>query len=65
MFEQVGTKQQQLMLLSKSACKWEVKYSVFVPAIDYINYLVQQKAKQEDDLEKLRKEVKALRIMKE
>ena len=33
-------------------------------AIDYIQYLVQQKKKQEDELDVLRKEVMALKIMK-
>ena len=33
-------------------------------AIDYIQFLVQQKKKQEDELEGLRKEVMALKIMK-
>ena len=35
-----------------------------VSAIDYIQYLVQQKKKQEDELDSLRKEVMALKIMK-
>ena len=35
-----------------------------VAAIDYIHYLVQQKKKQEEDLDSLRKEVMALKIMK-
>lgn len=35
-----------------------------VPAIDYIQFLIQQKKKQEDDLDSLRKEVMALKIMK-
>ena len=36
----------------------------YFPAIDYIQFLVQQKKKQEEDLENLRKEVMALKIMK-
>ena len=33
-------------------------------AIDYIQYLQREKKKQEDDLDNLRKEVMALKIMK-
>ena len=33
-------------------------------AIDYIQFLIQQKKKQEDELDSLRKEVMALKIMK-
>ena len=35
-----------------------------VPAIDYIQWLIDQKKKQEEDLDSLRKEVMALKIMK-
>ena len=42
-----------------------IKPVLFVTtAIDYINFLVQQKSKQEEDLDNLRKEVMALKIMK-
>ena len=41
-----------------------VVYVVFLVAIDYINMLVKQKSKQEEDLDNLRKEVMALKIMK-
>lgn len=37
---------------------------LYFPAIDYIQFLVQQKKKQEDELDSLRKEVMALKIMK-
>ncbi|XP_072173662.1 max-like protein X isoform X1 [Diadema setosum] len=40
------------------------KATVLQRSIDYIQYLVQQKKKQEDELEALRKEVMALKIMK-
>ncbi|XP_013380190.1 max-like protein X isoform X2 [Lingula anatina] len=40
------------------------KAAVLQRSIDYIQYLVQQKKKQEEDLESLRKEVLALKIMK-
>jgi len=35
-----------------------------ISAIDYIQFLVGQKKKQEDELDSLRKEVMALKIMK-
>ena len=44
--------------------KGVVKNILFTTAIDYINFLVQQKSKQEEDLDNLRKEVMALKIMK-
>ena len=37
---------------------------IFTSAIDYIQFLIQQKKKQEDELDSLRKEVMALKIMK-
>ncbi|XP_052098104.1 max-like protein X isoform X3 [Mytilus californianus] len=40
------------------------KATVLQRSIDYIQYLVSQKKKQEDDLDNLRKEVMALKIMK-
>ncbi|XP_030828800.1 max-like protein X [Strongylocentrotus purpuratus] len=40
------------------------KATVLQRSIDYIQYLIQQKKKQEDELEALRKEVMALKIMK-
>ncbi|KAI0215086.1 Max-like protein X [Lamellibrachia satsuma] len=40
------------------------KATVLQRSIDYIHYLVQQKKKQEEDLDSLRKEVMALKIMK-
>lgn len=40
------------------------KAAVLQRSIDYMQYLLQQKKKQEDDLENLRKEVTALKIMK-
>ena len=39
-------------------------FRVLTSAIDYIQYLKDQKKKQEDGLEALRKEVMALKIMK-
>ncbi|KAK3098552.1 hypothetical protein FSP39_020551, partial [Pinctada imbricata] len=40
------------------------KATVLQRSIDYIQFLVQQKKKQEEDLDSLRKEVMALKIMK-
>ncbi|XP_071825822.1 max-like protein X [Apostichopus japonicus] len=40
------------------------KATILQRSIDYIQYLVQQKKKQEDEVEALRKEVMALKIMK-
>ncbi|KAL5008682.1 hypothetical protein ScPMuIL_014269 [Solemya velum] len=40
------------------------KATVLQRSIDYIQFLIQQKKKQEDDLDSLRKEVMALKIMK-
>lgn len=40
------------------------KATVLQRSVDYIQYLVQQKKKQEEDLEKLRKDVMGLKIMK-
>lgn len=40
------------------------KATVLQRSIDYIQYLISQKKKQEDDLDNLRKEVMALKIMK-
>jgi MAX-like protein X len=40
------------------------KAAILQKSIDYIQYLIQQKKKQEEDVESLRKEVMALKIMK-
>ena len=47
-------------------CSYHLQNRFFfvTTAIDYINFLVQQKSKQEEDLDNLRKEVMALKIMK-
>lgn len=44
--------------------KFKTFLCLLISAIDYIQFLVQQKKKQEDELDSLRKEVMALKIMK-
>lgn len=40
------------------------KATVLQRSIDYVQFLLQHKAKQEEDLDKMRKDVMALKIMK-
>ena len=55
-----------IISLCLSASHWYPlkAYSHYISAIDYIQFLMTQKNKQEDDLDGLRKEVMALKIMK-
>lgn len=53
-----------IFLLLPMYCYYTMCNENLVSAIDYMQFLTQQKKKQEEDLDSLRKEVMALKIMK-